>query len=50
MQSSLEEGISMLNSIEILSTQWKTLIPESSISSGKSLPLRYAFFVSTFFL
>ena len=45
MKSSLEEGISMLKSIEFLSTKWKNLIPESSISSGKSLPLRYAFFV-----
>ncbi|OWK01321.1 MTO1, partial [Cervus elaphus hippelaphus] len=41
MKSSLEEGISMLKSIEFLSTKWKTLIPESSISSGKSLPLRF---------
>uniref|UniRef100_A0AAA9T966 Mitochondrial tRNA translation optimization 1 n=1 Tax=Bos taurus TaxID=9913 RepID=A0AAA9T966_BOVIN len=40
MKSSLEEGISMLKSIEFLSTKWKNLIPESSISSGKSLPLR----------
>ncbi|XP_061062920.1 protein MTO1 homolog, mitochondrial isoform X1 [Eubalaena glacialis] len=40
MKSSLEEGISVLKSIEFPSSKWKNLIPEASISSGKSLPLR----------
>uniref|UniRef100_A0A8C0DR26 5-taurinomethyluridine-[tRNA] synthase subunit MTO1, mitochondrial n=2 Tax=Balaenoptera musculus TaxID=9771 RepID=A0A8C0DR26_BALMU len=40
MKSSLEEGISVLKSIEFSSSKWKNLIPEASISSGKSLPLR----------
>lgn len=42
MKSSLEEGISVLKSIEFSSSKWKKLIPEASISIGKSLPLRYA--------
>ncbi|TEA33807.1 hypothetical protein DBR06_SOUSAS10110026 [Sousa chinensis] len=40
MKSSLEEGISVLKSIEFPSSKWKNLIPEASISIGKSLPLR----------
>ncbi|XP_023591701.1 protein MTO1 homolog, mitochondrial [Trichechus manatus latirostris] len=40
MKSSLEEGISVLKSIEFSSTKWKKLIPEASISIGRSLPLR----------
>ncbi|XP_037375867.1 protein MTO1 homolog, mitochondrial isoform X2 [Talpa occidentalis] len=40
MKSSLEEGISVLKSIEFSSYKWKQLIPEASISTGKSLPLR----------
>ncbi|XP_057595532.1 protein MTO1 homolog, mitochondrial [Hippopotamus amphibius kiboko] len=40
MKSSLEEGISVLKSIEFSSSKWKNLIPEASISIGKSLPLR----------
>ncbi|XP_049509859.1 protein MTO1 homolog, mitochondrial isoform X2 [Panthera uncia] len=40
MKSSLEEGISVLKSIEFSSSKWKKLIPEASISIGKSLPLR----------
>nr|XP_060473183.1 protein MTO1 homolog, mitochondrial [Panthera onca] len=39
MKSSLEEGISVLKSIEFSSSKWKKLIPEASISIGKSLPL-----------
>nr|XP_058163024.1 protein MTO1 homolog, mitochondrial isoform X2 [Dasypus novemcinctus] len=39
MKSSLEEGISVLKSIEFMSSKWKKLIPEASISMGKSLPL-----------
>eukprot|EP00069_Balaena_mysticetus_P012035 bmy_21539T0 len=34
MKSSLEEGISVLKSIEFPSSKWKNLIPEASISSG----------------
>ncbi|XP_023988751.1 protein MTO1 homolog, mitochondrial isoform X2 [Physeter macrocephalus] len=40
MKSSLEEGISVLKSIEFPSSKWKNLIPEASISIGRSLPLR----------
>ncbi|KAF5915435.1 protein MTO1 homolog, mitochondrial [Diceros bicornis minor] len=40
MKSSLEEGISVLKSIEFASSKWKKLIPEASISINKSLPLR----------
>ncbi|XP_011379317.1 protein MTO1 homolog, mitochondrial isoform X1 [Pteropus vampyrus] len=40
MKSSLEEGISVLKSIEFLSSKWKKLIPEASISMGKSVHLR----------
>ncbi|XP_026362866.2 protein MTO1 homolog, mitochondrial isoform X1 [Ursus arctos] len=40
MKSTLEEGISVLKSIEFSSSKWKKLIPEASISIGKSLPLR----------
>ncbi|XP_058590455.1 protein MTO1 homolog, mitochondrial isoform X2 [Neofelis nebulosa] len=40
MKSSLEEGISVLKSIEFSSSKWKKLIPGASISIGKSLPLR----------
>lgn len=40
MKSSLEEGISVLKSIEFSSSKWKNLIPEASISIGKSVPLR----------
>lgn len=40
MKSSLEEGISVLKSIEFSSYKWKQLIPEASISTAKSLPLR----------
>lgn len=46
MKSSLEEGISMLKSIEFSSSKWKKLIPEASISMGKVLSLRYAFLMS----
>lgn len=45
MKSSLEEGISVLKSIEFSSSKWKKLIPEASMSIAKSLPLRYAFLV-----
>ena len=47
MKSSLEEGISVLKSIEFSSSKWKNLIPEASISIGKSVPLRYAFLIKT---
>ncbi|EAW48767.1 mitochondrial translation optimization 1 homolog (S. cerevisiae), isoform CRA_h [Homo sapiens] len=40
MKSSLEEGISVLKSIEFLSSKWKKLIPEASISTSRSLPVR----------
>ncbi|KAM6184764.1 5-taurinomethyluridine-[tRNA] synthase subunit MTO1, mitochondrial [Rhynchocyon petersi] len=40
MKSSLEEGISVLKSIEFSSVKWKKLIPEASISISKSAPLR----------
>ncbi|KAM8777961.1 5-taurinomethyluridine-[tRNA] synthase subunit MTO1, mitochondrial [Rhynchonycteris naso] len=39
MKSSLEEGISMLKSIEFSSSKWKKLIPEASISMSRSEPL-----------
>ncbi|XP_066109751.1 protein MTO1 homolog, mitochondrial [Saccopteryx bilineata] len=39
MKSSLEEGISMLKSIEFSSSKWKKLIPEASISISRSEPL-----------
>lgn len=39
MKSSLEEGISVLKSIEFSSSKWKKLIPEASMSIAKSLPL-----------
>uniref|UniRef100_A0A5F8AKV4 5-taurinomethyluridine-[tRNA] synthase subunit MTO1, mitochondrial n=2 Tax=Macaca TaxID=9539 RepID=A0A5F8AKV4_MACMU len=40
MKSSLEEGISVLKSIEFSSSKWKNLIPEVSISTSRSLPVR----------
>ncbi|XP_062953037.1 protein MTO1 homolog, mitochondrial [Cynocephalus volans] len=40
MKSSLEEGISVLKSIEFSSSKWKMLIPEVSISMKRSLPVR----------
>lgn len=40
MKSSLEEGISMLKSIEFSNSKWKKLIPEASISMSKSVSLR----------
>ncbi|KAM6165960.1 5-taurinomethyluridine-[tRNA] synthase subunit MTO1, mitochondrial [Erethizon dorsatum] len=40
MKSSLEEGISVLKSIEFSSTKWKKLIPQASISTSRSLPVR----------
>ncbi|XP_048209646.1 protein MTO1 homolog, mitochondrial [Perognathus longimembris pacificus] len=40
MKSSLEEGISVLKSIEFSSSKWKMLIPQASISINKSLPVR----------
>lgn len=40
MKSSLEEGISVLKSIEFSSSKWKKLIPEASISMGKVVSLR----------
>ncbi|XP_042543056.1 protein MTO1 homolog, mitochondrial [Dipodomys spectabilis] len=40
MKSSLEEGISVLKSIEFSSSKWKTLIPQASMSVNKSLPVR----------
>lgn len=46
MKSSLEEGISVLKSIEFSSSKWKKLIPEASISMGKVVSLRYAFLIS----
>ncbi|XP_007943397.1 protein MTO1 homolog, mitochondrial [Orycteropus afer afer] len=39
MKSSLEEGISVLKSVEFSSAKWKKLIPEASISISKSLSL-----------
>uniref|UniRef100_A0A8C0XGV2 5-taurinomethyluridine-[tRNA] synthase subunit MTO1, mitochondrial n=1 Tax=Castor canadensis TaxID=51338 RepID=A0A8C0XGV2_CASCN len=39
MKSSLEEGISVLKSIEFSSSKWKKLIPQVSISVKKSLPV-----------
>ncbi|ELV10817.1 Protein MTO1 like protein, mitochondrial [Tupaia chinensis] len=39
MKSSLEEGISVLKSIEFSSSTWKKLIPEVSISVGRSQPI-----------
>ncbi|XP_004696362.1 protein MTO1 homolog, mitochondrial [Echinops telfairi] len=40
MKSLLEEGISVLKSIECSSPKWKKLIPSASMSVDKSLPLR----------
>ncbi|XP_036890199.1 protein MTO1 homolog, mitochondrial [Sturnira hondurensis] len=40
MKSSIQECISMLRSIEFSSSKWKKLIPEASISTDKSVPLR----------
>ncbi|XP_053520029.1 protein MTO1 homolog, mitochondrial [Artibeus jamaicensis] len=40
MKSSIQECISMLKSIEFSSSKWKKLIPEASISTDKSVPLR----------
>ncbi|CAK6446834.1 unnamed protein product [Pipistrellus nathusii] len=40
MKSSLEEGISLLKSIEFSSSKWKKLIPEASISMGKVVSIR----------
>uniref|UniRef100_A0A2K6P539 5-taurinomethyluridine-[tRNA] synthase subunit MTO1, mitochondrial n=1 Tax=Rhinopithecus roxellana TaxID=61622 RepID=A0A2K6P539_RHIRO len=40
MKSSLEEGISVLKFIEFSSSKWKNLIPEVSISTSRSLPVR----------
>lgn len=40
MKSSLEEGISVLKSIEFSSSKWKKLIPQASISTSRSLPVR----------
>ncbi|XP_075411008.1 5-taurinomethyluridine-[tRNA] synthase subunit MTO1, mitochondrial isoform X2 [Tenrec ecaudatus] len=40
MQSLLEEGISVLKSIECSSYKWKKLIPGASMSVDRSLPLR----------
>uniref|UniRef100_A0A0P6J1W0 5-taurinomethyluridine-[tRNA] synthase subunit MTO1, mitochondrial n=1 Tax=Heterocephalus glaber TaxID=10181 RepID=A0A0P6J1W0_HETGA len=40
MKSSLEEGISVLKSIEFSSSKWKKLIPQVSISTSRSLPVR----------
>ncbi|KAM7135518.1 5-taurinomethyluridine-[tRNA] synthase subunit MTO1, mitochondrial isoform 1-T1 [Molossus nigricans] len=40
MKSSLEECISVLKSIEFPSSKWKKLIPEASISVGKTVSLR----------
>uniref|UniRef100_A0A8C5NVV4 5-taurinomethyluridine-[tRNA] synthase subunit MTO1, mitochondrial n=1 Tax=Jaculus jaculus TaxID=51337 RepID=A0A8C5NVV4_JACJA len=40
MKSSLEEAISVLKSITFSGFKWKTLIPQASISTNKSLPLR----------
>ncbi|XP_012890751.1 PREDICTED: protein MTO1 homolog, mitochondrial [Dipodomys ordii] len=40
MKSSLEEGISVLKSIEFSSSKWKTLIPQASMSVNKSVPVR----------
>uniref|UniRef100_A0A8D2B8V1 5-taurinomethyluridine-[tRNA] synthase subunit MTO1, mitochondrial n=1 Tax=Sciurus vulgaris TaxID=55149 RepID=A0A8D2B8V1_SCIVU len=40
MKSSLEEGISVLKSIEFSSSKWKKLIPQASISTARSLPVR----------
>uniref|UniRef100_G3T0N0 5-taurinomethyluridine-[tRNA] synthase subunit MTO1, mitochondrial n=2 Tax=Loxodonta africana TaxID=9785 RepID=G3T0N0_LOXAF len=39
MKSTLEEGISVLKSIEFSHAKWKKLIPEASISIVKSLPI-----------
>lgn len=39
MKSSLEEGVSVLKSIEFSSYKWKQLIPEASISITKSHPV-----------
>nr|XP_020142691.1 protein MTO1 homolog, mitochondrial isoform X1 [Microcebus murinus] len=41
MKSSLEEGISVLKSIEFSSSKWKSLIPEASISITRSLPVSH---------
>ncbi|XP_011799882.1 PREDICTED: protein MTO1 homolog, mitochondrial [Colobus angolensis palliatus] len=41
MKSSLEEGISVLKFIEFSSSKWKNLIPEVSISTSRSLPVRH---------
>ncbi|KAF6115131.1 mitochondrial tRNA translation optimization 1 [Phyllostomus discolor] len=40
MKSSIQECISMLKSIEFSSSKWKKLIPEASISTDKSVPVR----------
>lgn len=45
MRSSIQECISMLESIEFSSSKWKKLIPEASISMDKSVPVRYAFLI-----
>ncbi|XP_074202445.1 5-taurinomethyluridine-[tRNA] synthase subunit MTO1, mitochondrial [Camelus bactrianus] len=39
MKASLEEGISVLKSIQLSSSKWKNLIPEASISIDKGVPL-----------
>ncbi|ERE74908.1 putative protein MTO1 like protein [Cricetulus griseus] len=39
MKSSLEEGISVLKSIELSSSKWKKLIPQAPISVNRSLPV-----------
>ncbi|XP_040839567.1 protein MTO1 homolog, mitochondrial [Ochotona curzoniae] len=39
MKSSLEEGISVLKSVEFSSCKWKKLIPEASISATRSQPV-----------
>uniref|UniRef100_H0WUQ3 5-taurinomethyluridine-[tRNA] synthase subunit MTO1, mitochondrial n=3 Tax=Galagidae TaxID=40297 RepID=H0WUQ3_OTOGA len=39
MKSSLEEGISVLKSIEFSSSKWKKLIPQAPISTSRSLPV-----------
>ncbi|KAM5256510.1 5-taurinomethyluridine-[tRNA] synthase subunit MTO1, mitochondrial [Ctenodactylus gundi] len=40
MKSSLEEGISVLKSIEFSSSMWKKLTPQAPISTARSLPVR----------
>ncbi|XP_072798726.1 protein MTO1 homolog, mitochondrial isoform X1 [Vicugna pacos] len=39
MKASLEEGISVLKSIQLSSSKWKNLIPEASISIDRGVPL-----------